>query len=251
MGNSHVRCGAGENLEIISKDYLLLSIFAEVTTTMELDTSGQGYRVVQRLSKYHNLPELMSLYRLVADIKTKEDLNLPVPRIEGGEPKVITLEPSKEQEEYMEELIERADRIRRSGVDPTKDNMLKVSNDGRKAALDIRLTGNKLTDDENTKANETAKQVYKYWIEGADKKLTQLVFCNLSTPNPNEFNVYDEIKRKLLNLGVPESDIAYIHDAKTDIQKSKLFEKVRVGDIRIVIGSINKMRSSEQIFRIC
>lgn len=224
-----------------------VSIFAEVTTSMELDTSGQGYKVVQRLSKYHNLPELMSLYRLVADIKTKDDLNLPVPKIIGGEPKVITLEPSKEQEEYMEKLVERAAKIHRGGVDPKKDNMLKVSNDGRKAALDIRLTGNKLEDDENTKASATANEAYKYWIEGTDKRLTQLIFCNLSTPDPNVFNVYDEIKRKLLILGVPENEIAYIHDAKTDIQKSKLFEKVRNGDIRIIIGSINKMGAGTNI----
>lgn len=224
-----------------------VSTFAEVTTSMELDTSGQGYKVVQRLSKYHNLPELMSIYRLVADIKTKDDLNLPVPKIQGGEPQVITLEPSKEQEKYMEELVERAKIIHNGGIDPKKDNMLKVSNDGRKAALDIRLTGNYLEDIENTKAVATAKEVYKYWVQGADKKLTQLVFCNLSTPNQNEFNVYDEIKRKLLELGVPESDIAYIHDAKTDVQKSKLFENVRNGDIRIVIGSISKMGAGTNI----
>lgn len=235
-----------ESMGIYSFDEWV-SIFAEVTTSMELDTSGQGYKVVQRLSKYHNLPELMSLYRLVADIKTKDDLNLPVPKIIGGEPKVITLEPSKEQEEYMEKLVERAERIHRGGVDPKKDNMLKVSNDGRKAALDIRLTGNKLEDDENTKASATANEAYKYWIEGTDKKLTQLIFCNLSTPDPNLFNVYDEIKKKLLILGVPEHEIAYIHDAKTDIQKSKLFEKIRNGDIRIVIGSISKMGAGTNI----
>lgn len=235
-----------ESMGIYSFDEWV-SIFAEVTTAMELDTSGQGYKVVQRLSKYHNLPELMSLYRLVADIKTKDDLNLPVPKIIGGEPKVITLEPSKEQEEYMEKLVERAAEIHRGGVDPKKDNMLKVSNDGRKAALDIRLTGNKLEDDENTKASATANEAYKYWIEGTDKRLTQLIFCNLSTPDPNVFNVYDEIKRKLLILGVPENEIAYIHDAKTDIQKSKLFEKVRNGDMRIIIGSINKMGAGTNI----
>ncbi len=224
-----------------------VSIFAEVTTSMELDTSGQGYKVVQRLSKYHNLPELMSLYRLVADIKTKDDLNLPVPKIIGGEPKIITLEPSKEQEEYMEELVERSELIHQGIVDPKNDNMLKVSNDGRKAALDIRLTGNTLEDDRNTKATATANETYKYWLEGADQKLTQLIFCNLSTPDPNEFNVYDEIKQKLLLLGVPEQEIAYIHDAKTDIQKSKLFEKVRNGDVRIIIGSISKMGAGTNI----
>lgn len=224
-----------------------VSIFAEVTASMELDTSGQGYKVVQRLSKYHNLPELMSLYRLVADIKTREDLNLPVPKIKGGEPTVITIEPSKEQEEYMQKLVERTAMIQRGGVDPKKDNMLKVINDGRKAALDIRLIGGKLSDENETKASVTANEVYKDWIEGEDKKLTQLIFCNLSTPNPNEFNVYDEIKKKLIALGVPAQDIAYIHDAKTDIQKSKLFEKVRNGDIRIIIGSISKMGAGTNI----
>ena len=224
-----------------------VSVFAEVTTSMELDTSGQNYKVVQRLSKYHNLPELMSIYRLVADIKTKDDLNLPVPKIKGGAPQIITLEPSKEQEEYMEKLVQRAKIIHNGGIDPKLDNMLKVSNDGRKAALDIRLTGNTLEDTENTKAVATANEIYKYWVEGAEKKLTQLVFCNLSTPNPKVFNVYDEIKRKLLELGIPENDIAYIHDAKTDVQKSKLFEDVRNGDIRIVIGSIGKMGAGTNI----
>ena len=226
-----------------------VSTFAEVVNSLELDTSGKGYKVRQRLARFYNLPELMSLFRMVADIKTREDLNLPIPKIRGGKPEVITLEPSPELEKYMDEIVERSHKIQQGAVKPNEDNMLKVSSDGRKAALDIRLTGNKLEDRRNTKAYETAEQVYKYWLEGKDKKLTQVIFCNLSTPNPNIFNVYDEIRNRLLEFGIPENEIEYIHNAKTDIQKSKTFEKVRNGDIRVFFGSINKMGARNKYTR--
>lgn len=223
------------------------STFAEVTNSLELAPSGKGYRVRQRLSKFHNLPELMSIFRMVADIKTKDDLNLPVPQIEGGKAKVIALEPSKELEEYMEELVERSENIQRGGVEPKEDNMLKISSDGKKAALDIRLTGNKISSLESTKVMIAAKEIYKNWLEGKEEKLTQIVFCDLSTPNSNIFNVYDEIKRLLIDMGIPKNEIDYIHNSKTDIQKSKTFEKVRNGEIRIFLGSTNKMGAGTNI----
>jgi len=223
------------------------STFAEVTTSLELDTSGKGYKVRQRLSKYHNLPELMSIFRLVADIKTKDDLNLPVPKIKGGQPTIIAIEPSKEQEEFMDTLVKRSERIHRGGVNPKTDNMLKVSSDGRNAALDIRLVTDFNGKVENSKALEVSKQIYNNWLEGKKEKLTQIVFCDLSTPNPNIFNVYDEIKRILIEMGIPENEIDYIHNSKTDLQKSNTFQKVRDGEIRVFLGSTNKMGAGTNI----
>lgn len=217
------------------------STFAEVTNSLELAPSGNGYRVRQRLSKFHNLPELMSIFRMVADIKTKDDLNLPIPQIKNGKATIIALEPSKEQEEYMQEIVKRSEAIQRGNVDPKEDNMLKISSDGKKAALDIRLTGNELSNTNNTKAMAVANEIYKNWLEGKENKLTQVVFCDLSTPNAEKFNVYDEIKRLLIDMGIPENEIDYIHNSKTDIQKTKTFEKVRTGDIRVFLGSTNKM----------
>lgn len=223
------------------------STFAEVTNSLELAPSGKGYRVRQRLSKFHNLPELLSIFRMVADIKTKDDLNLPIPQIQGGKPKIIALEPSKELDMYMENLVERAEEIQKGNVDPKVDNMLKISSDGKKAALDVRLVLPELKTLLNTKAETVANETYKRWIDGKDKKLTQVIFCDLSTPRPDKFNVYDEIRRILIEKGIPPEEIEYIHNAKTDLQKSKTFEKVRNGDIRVLLGSTEKMGAGTNI----
>ncbi len=223
------------------------STFAEVTNSMELNTSGQGYKIRQRLSKFHNLPELLSIFRIVADIKTREDLNLPIPKLKNEKPTVIALEPSDELQEYMDTLIERSDDIERGVVLPTQDNMLKIASDGRKAALDVRLVKNLPYEPENVKSRAVANEIYKKWLEGKDSKTTQVVFCDLSTPKENTFNIYDEIKTLLLEKGIPENEIDYIHNSKTDVQKAKTFEKVRNGDIRIFFGSTNKMGAGTNI----
>ena len=214
---------------------------------MELNTSGQGYKIRQRLSKFHNLPELLSIFRIVADIKTREDLNLPIPKLKNEKPTVIALEPSDELQEYMDTLIERSDDIERGVVLPTQDNMLKIASDGRKAALDVRLVKNLPYEPENVKSRAVANEIYKKWLEGKDSKTTQVVFCDLSTPKENTFNIYDEIKTLLLEKGIPENEIDYIHNSKTDVQKAKTFEKVRNGDIRIFFGSTNKMGAGTNI----
>lgn len=223
------------------------STFAEVTNSLELAPSGNGYRVRQRLSKFHNLPELMSIFRMVADIKTKEDLNLPVPQIKNGKPTIIALESSNELEEYMQEVVKRSEEIQRGNVNPKEDNMLKISSDGKKAALDLRLVDSTLGETENSKVRAVAEQIYKNWIEGREQKLTQVVFCDLSTPNADRFNVYDEIRKILIEMGISENEIDYIHNSKTDIQKTKTFQKVRDGDIRVFLGSTNKMGAGTNI----
>lgn len=224
-----------------------VSTFAEVTNSLELAPSGKGYIVRQRLSKFHNLPELMSIFRMVADIKTKDDLNLPVPQIKNGKPTVIALEPSEELENYMNEIVERSERIQRGGVDPKEDNMLKISSDGKKAALDVRLVNPDIGETKNSKARVVAEQIYKNWLEGKEQKLTQVVFCDLSTPNTDRFNVYDEIRKILIEMGIPENEIDYIHNSKTDIQKTKTFQKIRDGEIRVFLGSTGKMGAGTNI----
>lgn len=224
-----------------------VSTFAEVINSMELAPSGNGYKVRQRLAKFHNLPELMSLFRMVADIKTKEQLNLPVPRLKNGKPTVIALEPSQELQEYMEQLVNRSNMIEAGGVDPRIDNMLKISSDGKKSALDIRLVEPELGETDNNKTRRVAEEIYLRYVNGNDKKLTQLAFCDLSTPNAVSFNVYSEIKKLLIEMGIPEEEIVFIHDAKTDMQKSKMFQKVRDGEIRVILGSTEKMGAGTNI----
>ena len=184
---------------------------------------------------------------MVADIKTKEDLNLPIPNLKNGKPTIIALEPNNELQEYMEELIKRSDNIERGIVLLSEDNMLKIASDGKKAALDIRLVERLSYEPENTKARVVADEVYRIWLEGKDKKTAQVIFSDLSTPRDGIFNIYDEIKRILLEKGIPENEIDYIHNSKTDIQKAKTFEKVRNGDIRIFFGSTNKMGAGTNV----
>ncbi len=223
------------------------STFAEVTNSMELAPSGNGYRVRQRLSKFHNLPELMAIFRMVADIKTKEDLNLPIPKLKNGKPTIIALNPSNELEEYMSNILTRVNNIENGLVTPKEDNMLKITSDGKKSALDLRLVEPSVGETANSKVSTIAEEIYKRWLEGKDEKTTQVVFCDLSTPNNEVFNVYSEIKKLLTQMGIPENEIEFIHNAKTDLQKSKIFQKVRDGEIRVFLGSTNKMGAGTNI----
>ncbi|WP_302804203.1 DUF6908 domain-containing protein, partial [Eubacterium callanderi] len=212
------------------------SVFTEKITKMELaPQGGNNFRMKSRLGKYNNLPELISFFKNCADIKTPDMLNLPVPMVHFEN---IVLKPSLAQKALVESLGERADRVHAGAVDRSEDNFLKITSDGRKAALDIRLFDDDLPEDEHSKAQAIAQNVFKIWSEtdGA-----QLVFCDLSTPKPDRFNVYDDIKSKLIGLGIPEKEIAFIHDAGTDQQKTTLFKKVRKADVRVLMGSTEKM----------
>ncbi len=212
--------------------------FGETQVALELAPEGKGYQAKTRFAKFFNLPELMNLFRLCADIKMPEDLNLPVPEAHY---EAIKTEASDYQKELVDGLAERASSIRTGCVDPRVDNMLKITNEGRKLALDQRLINDTLPDDPNSKVNKCIENVLDIWEKTADSYGTQMIFCDMSTPKPDEFNVYDDIKGKLIAKGVPESEIAYIHDAKTDAQKQELFTKVNKGDVRILLGSTNKM----------
>ncbi len=212
--------------------------FGETQVALELAPEGKGYQAKTRFAKFFNLPELMNLFRLCADIKMPEDLNLPVPEAHY---EAIKAEASDYQKELVDGLAERASSIRTGCIDPRVDNMLKITNEGRKLALDQRLINDALPDDPNSKVNKCIENVLDIWEKTADSYGTQMIFCDMSTPKPDEFNVYDDIKGKLIAKGVPESEIAYIHDAKTDVQKQELFTKVNKGDVRILLGSTNKM----------
>ena len=214
------------------------STFGETVNVLELAPEGVGVRPKTKFANFYNLPELMSLYRLVADIQTADMLNLPVPKARYHN---IVVQPSELQVEMVQGLAERAQAIRQ-GVDPKFDNMLKVTNDGRKLALDQRLMNPLLPDNPNSKSAVCVENVYDIWEKNKAERLTQIVFCDLSTPkNDGEFNVYDDIKQKLMAKGVPEEEIAFIHDAKTDVQKEKLFAKVRSGEVRVLMGSTKKL----------
>ena len=181
----------------------------------------------------------MALFKEVADIQTSDTLNLPVPKANF---ETIVVKPSKLQEEMVEKLGERAEDIRKGNVNPKEDNMLKITNEGRKLALDQRLMNNVLPDFEGSKVNTCADNIFRIWNETKEKKSTQLVFCDLSTPNNDgKFNVYDDLKQKLINKGIPENEIAFIHDANTEIRKQELFSKVRAGNVRVLMGSTAKM----------
>ncbi|NLY20778.1 MAG: DEAD/DEAH box helicase family protein [Tissierellia bacterium] len=214
------------------------STFGETVTAIELSPEGTGYRPKTRFAKFYNLPELMNTFKEVADIQTADMLQLPVPEVEY---ETVSVKPSEFQKDMVEALGERADRVRSKGVDPSVDNMLKITNDGRKVALDQRLLNEMLPDDPNSKVSICADKVYDIWKETKDDNLTQMIFCDMSTPKAGAFNVYDDIKLKLLNSGVSEKEIAFIHDAKTEKQKDELFARVRSGEVRILMGSTSKM----------
>ena len=221
------------------------STFGETTTAIELAPEGTGYRARTRFAKFFNLPELMSMFKEVADIKTSDQLHLPVPEAKF---ETVVVKPSETQKAMVQELSKRAAEIHSGNVDASVDNMLCVTNDGRKIGLDVRLMNPLLPDDPNSKLNICVQNVLKIWEEGKDQKLTQLVFCDLSTPkNDGNFNVYDDIHKKLVAAGVPESEIEFIHSADTEAKKAALFSKVRSGDVRVLLGSTAKMGAGTNV----
>ncbi len=221
--------------------------FGEAVTALELAPDGSGYRMHTRFAKFVNLPELLSMFRSFADVQTADMLSLPRPETYGGKPHITAAPASPELKEFVGTLVQRAQKLKNGGVDPKVDNMLKITGDGRKAALDMRLVGREVEIHGDTKVNRAVETIYRTWEEGKDKRLTQLVFCDLSTPNPDRFNVYDDIRDKLIAKGVPAREIAYIHDADTDIQKKTLFDSVNAGRIRILFGSTEKMGAGTNV----
>ena len=224
------------------------STFGETITAIELAPEGTGYRAKTRFAKFFNLPELMAMFKDVADIQTADMLNLPTPTPHY---KTIAVEPTEIQKEMVSELADRAEKVRNKMVDPSEDNMLTITNDGRKLALDQRLINPILSDDENSKVSTCAKEVFKIWEETKSIKGTQLVFCDLSTPkNDGTFNVYTDIKDKLIARGIPEKEIEFIHNADTEVKKKDLFSKVRKGDVRILLGSTPKMGAGTNVQKL-
>ena len=221
------------------------STFGETVTAIELNPEGTGYRAKTRFARFYNLPELMNMFKEVADIQTSDTLNLPVPK---ANLRTITAKPSEIQKDMVKALGERAEAIRKKQVTPDKDNMLKITNEGRKLALDPRMLNPLLEDFEGSKVNLCVNNLYDIWERTTEKKSTQLVFCDLSTPKKDgTFNVYDDVKQKLILKGIPENEIAFIHDADTETKKKELFNKVRSGDIRILIGSTAKMGAGTNV----
>lgn len=223
------------------------STFGETITSIELAPEGTGYRAKTRFARFYNLPELIAMFKQVADIQTADMLNLPVPTVNYHN---VVMKPSEHQRDMVASLAERAERVRNGMVEPTVDNMLKITNDGRKLALDQRLVNGMLPDNEESKVNACMDNIYRVWEAGEAKKLTQLVFCDLSTPhNDGTFNVYDDLKAKLMERGIPAEEIAFIHDAKTEVQKAALFTSVRRGLVRVLIGSTAKMGAGTNVQR--
>lgn len=221
------------------------STFGETITAVELTPEGTGYRAKTRFAKFYNLPELMAMFKEIADIKTADMLNLPVPEAKYHN---IAVKPSEMQKEMVASLAERAEQVRGGGVDSSVDNMLKITNDGRKLALDQRMIDPMLPDDPDSKVNACVDNVYRIWEEHADTKATQLVFCDLSTPkNDGTFNVYDDMREKLIARGIPAEQIRFIHEATTDAQKKELFGKVRSGEVRVLFGSTPKMGAGTNV----
>ena len=217
--------------------------FGETVTALELAPEGTGYRALTRFSKFFNLPELMNLFREVADIKTADQLNLPTPEVVYHNE---VSQPTEIQRKLVQELSERATKVHARMVDPSEDNMLAITNDGRKLGLDQRVVNPLLPDADGTKVNRCVDNVFRLWQEGAGEKLTQLIFCDLSTPGKG-FNIYDDIKKKLTDRGIPESEIAFIHDANTDEKKKALFSRVRSGNVRVLLGSTAKMGAGTNV----
>ena len=221
------------------------STFGETVTAYELKPEGTGYRTKTRFAKFYNLPELMAMFKEVADIKTADTLNLPTPTPHYHN---VAVKPSDFQKDMVAELGERAEKVRNNQVDASVDNMLKITNDGRKLALDQRMINPLLPDFEGSKINACIDNIFTIWQENSDKKSAQLVFCDLSTPKPDaEFSVYTDIRRKLIERGVPESEISFIHEAKTEAQKQELFKKVRKGEVRVLLGSTQKMGAGTNV----
>ena len=221
------------------------STFGETITAVELTPEGTGYRAKTRFAKFYNLPELMAMFKEIADIKTADMLNLPVPEAKYHN---IAVKPSEMQKEMVDSLAERAEQVRGGGVDSSVDNMLKITNDGRKLALDQRMLNDMLPDFEGSKINACVDNIYRIWKENADKKSAQLVFCDLSTPkNDGTFSVYNDIRKKLIERGIPESEVKFIHEADTDMKKKELFQKTRKGEVRVLLGSTQKMGAGTNV----
>jgi N12 class adenine-specific DNA methylase len=221
--------------------------FAEAVTALELAPDGSGYRMHTRFAKFINLPELLSMFRTVSDVQTADMLNLPCPKIAGGKPQIAVAPTGEDLKRYIKTLTERAERLRTQHIDPSVDNMLKITGDGRKAALDMRLVDPFAGPAPDTKVSRAVYRIAAKWRDTRDLRLTQLVFCDLSTPNPNRFNVYDELRARLIASGVPEREIAFIHDAESDAEKMKLFTDVNAGRVRILIGSTEKMGAGTNV----
>ena len=221
------------------------STFGETVTAIELAPEGTGYRAKTRFAKFYNLPELMTMFKEVADIQTADMLHLPVPKAEYHN---VSVKPSDFQKKMVEDLSVRADKVRNKMVDSSVDNMLKITNDGRKLALDQRMITEELPDFEKSKINACVDNIYNIWYDNKEKRLTQLVFCDLSTPkNDGSFNVYDDIRKKLIDRGVPEEEVRFIHEAETETKKKALFSKVREGEVRILLGSTQKMGAGTNV----
>ena len=221
------------------------SSFGEAQTSVELAPEGTGYRAKTRFAKFFNLPELIALFKESADIQTQDMLKLPVPEAEYEN---IVLKPSTYQQDMVKALAERAEAVRNRLVEPYQDNMLKITNDGRKLALDQRLINDMLPDDENSKSNACVNKAFEIWEQTKEQRSAQVIFCDLSTPKGDgTFNVYEDIRDKLMAKGVPEKEIAFIHDANTEARKTELFAKVRSGQVRFLLGSTAKMGAGTNV----
>ena len=215
------------------------SSFGETVTAVELKPEGTGYRTKTRFARFYNLPELMAMFKEIADIKTADMLDLPVPKANYHN---VAVKPSEMQKEIVESLGERAEKVRGGGVNPSVDNMLRITNDGRKLALDQRMINPLLPDFEGSKVNACVENVYQIWKDSSDKRSAQLVFCDLSTPKgEDEFSVYTDIRKKLIERGIPADEVRFIHEADTEIKKQEMFRKVRQGEIRVLLGSTQRM----------
>lgn len=225
------------------------STFGEVVSNFELSPDGSGYRIKERFSRFYNIPELMNIFRQVADIQTPEMLNLPRPSLMNGEPTIIASEPTMELKELISTLAERSEAIKEGNVDPRVDNMLKITNEGKKAALDLRLIDELYGDYMESKVNKAVENIYQIWSNTQEEKSTQLVFCDMSTPTKisGKYDVYNDIRNKLLEKGVPDEEIEFIHNAPTDSKKAKLFSDVRAGKVRILLGSTQKMGAGTNV----
>lgn len=221
--------------------------FGETVSAMELAPEGTGYRMKTRFARFNNLPELISMWKLAADVQTADMLKLEVPELEGGKPTVIMCPPTELQKHTIQALGERAEAVCAGSVDPHVDNMLKITTDGRKLALDQRLLNPALPDDPGSKANACADKVYEIWAQTREQRSTQLIFSDLATPGTGAWNVYDDIRDKLIARGVPKEEIAYIHDANTDAKKAALFARVRAGKVRVLLGSTQKMGAGTNV----
>ena len=223
------------------------STFGESITAIELNPTGTGYRTKTRFARFYNLPELMSLFKMSADIQTADMLHLPVPELVGGKPTNVVLRPSEVQKRMVKGLADRAEKVRSGKVQPTEDNMLRITNDGRKLALDQRLMNPLLPDDPGSKANACVDKVYEIWEKTKEQRSTQMIFCDLSTPKEDGFDVYNDVRDKLVAKGIPKEEVQFIHDADTETKKAELFGKVRNGTVRVLMGSTQKMGAGTNV----